>query len=152
MWKNYDVRDLLQTIVDENSLDEYKADYGEALVTAYAESMASRWGVANNASGQDEKKESNGRRHLLKRRQGSAICDGLCQTNLPIIFRTSVGLWSGATRKSRIIHNGGAKLVNAVSNLSCQSHIDRRRSFGAPLPCAARRASAIHRCGKCATR
>src|SRR6476660_8970523 len=33
--KNYDVRDLLATIVDENSLDEYKADYGKTLVTAY---------------------------------------------------------------------------------------------------------------------
>jgi 3-methylcrotonyl-CoA carboxylase beta subunit len=34
--KNYDVRDLLATVVDENSLDEYKADYGKTLVTAYA--------------------------------------------------------------------------------------------------------------------
>src|ERR1700746_3950100 len=34
--KNYDVRDLLATIIDENSLDEYKADYGKTLVTAYA--------------------------------------------------------------------------------------------------------------------
>src|SRR4029078_2515701 len=34
--KNYDARDLLATIVDENSLDEYKADYDKTLVTAYA--------------------------------------------------------------------------------------------------------------------
>src|SRR6266496_2969186 len=34
--KNYDVRDLLATVVDENSLDKYKADYGKTLVTAYA--------------------------------------------------------------------------------------------------------------------
>src|SRR5207237_10439578 len=34
--KNYDVRDLLATIVDSNSIDEYKADYGKTLVTAYA--------------------------------------------------------------------------------------------------------------------
>src|SRR5437762_9531346 len=33
--KNYDVRDLLATIVDSNSIDEYKADYGKTLVTAY---------------------------------------------------------------------------------------------------------------------
>src|SRR5882724_8717329 len=34
--KNYDARDLLATIVDSNSVDEYKADYGKTLVTAYA--------------------------------------------------------------------------------------------------------------------
>src|SRR6266516_1952058 len=34
--KNYDARDLLATIVDSNSIDEYKADYGKTLVTAYA--------------------------------------------------------------------------------------------------------------------
>src|SRR5205807_678698 len=34
--KNYDARDLLATIIDTDSLDEYKADYGKTLVTAYA--------------------------------------------------------------------------------------------------------------------
>src|SRR5437867_428076 len=34
--KNYDARDLLATIIDAESLDEYKADYGKTLVTAYA--------------------------------------------------------------------------------------------------------------------
>src|SRR5881227_2742252 len=42
--KNYDVRDLLATIVDENSLDEYKADYGKTLVTTYARINAHRPG------------------------------------------------------------------------------------------------------------
>src|ERR671923_691723 len=34
--KNYDARDLLASVVDPNSMDEYKADYGKTLVTAYA--------------------------------------------------------------------------------------------------------------------
>src|SRR5207244_10002709 len=34
--KNYDARDLLAAVVDANSIDEYKADYGKTLVTAYA--------------------------------------------------------------------------------------------------------------------
>src|SRR5437870_946829 len=33
--KNYDVRDLIAAFVDSNSVDEYKADYGKTLVTAY---------------------------------------------------------------------------------------------------------------------
>ncbi len=32
--KNYDARDLLATIIDADSLDEYKADYGKTLVTS----------------------------------------------------------------------------------------------------------------------
>src|SRR5476649_441403 len=34
--KPYDARDLLASIIDANSLDEYKADYGKTLVTTYA--------------------------------------------------------------------------------------------------------------------
>ena len=34
--KTYDVRDLLGTVIDEKSMDEYKADYGKTLVTVYA--------------------------------------------------------------------------------------------------------------------
>src|SRR4030095_16677869 len=34
--KQYDTRDLIATVVDENSVDEYKADYGKTIVTAYA--------------------------------------------------------------------------------------------------------------------
>jgi len=41
--KNYDVRDLLATVVDERSLDEYKADYGKTLVTAYARINDAPW-------------------------------------------------------------------------------------------------------------
>src|SRR6266851_1254561 len=33
--KQYDARDLLASIIDADSLDEYKADYGKTLVTAY---------------------------------------------------------------------------------------------------------------------
>src|SRR5205085_4678326 len=32
--KQYDMRDLLGTIIDKKSADEYKADYGKTLVTA----------------------------------------------------------------------------------------------------------------------
>ncbi|MFL6589629.1 MAG: acyl-CoA carboxylase subunit beta, partial [Chthoniobacterales bacterium] len=34
--KPYDARDLLASIIDAESLDEYKADYGKTLVTTYA--------------------------------------------------------------------------------------------------------------------
>src|SRR5438445_7754514 len=43
--KNYDVRDLLATIVDSNSIDEYKADYGKTLVTTYARIAGRPFGI-----------------------------------------------------------------------------------------------------------
>src|SRR5215510_2459947 len=46
--KNYDVRDLLAMIVDANSLDEYKADYGKTLVTAYARIGGRPVGIVTN--------------------------------------------------------------------------------------------------------
>ena len=42
--KEYDVRKLLACFVDSGSLDEYKADYGPTLVTAYAKIGGRRWG------------------------------------------------------------------------------------------------------------
>src|SRR5437773_8630710 len=46
--KNYDVRDLLATIIDANSIDEYKADYGKTIVTAYARINGRPVGIVAN--------------------------------------------------------------------------------------------------------
>ena len=46
--KQYDVRDLLASIIDAGSLDEYKADYGKTLVTAYARIGGSPVGIVAN--------------------------------------------------------------------------------------------------------
>src|SRR6202040_575662 len=46
--KNYDARDLLASVVDANSIDEYKADYGKTLVTAYARINGHAVGIVAN--------------------------------------------------------------------------------------------------------
>src|SRR5205823_10650536 len=46
--KQYDVRDLLASIVDTNSIDEYKADYGKTIVTAYARIEGRAVGIVAN--------------------------------------------------------------------------------------------------------
>src|SRR5207244_5699467 len=46
--KNYDVRDLLATIIDANSMNEYKADYGKTIVTAYARINGRPVGIVAN--------------------------------------------------------------------------------------------------------
>src|SRR6476646_2378918 len=44
----YDARDLLASIIDANSLDEYKADYGKTLVTTYARIGGHAVGIVAN--------------------------------------------------------------------------------------------------------
>ena len=46
--KTYDARDLLASIIDGDSLDEYKADYGKTLVTAYARIGGHSVGIVAN--------------------------------------------------------------------------------------------------------
>ena len=46
--KQYDARDLLASIVDANSIDEYKADYGKTLITAYARIGGHAVGIVAN--------------------------------------------------------------------------------------------------------
>src|SRR5712672_593808 len=43
--KNYDARDLLATIIDAGSMDEYKADHGKTIVTVYARIMGRPVGI-----------------------------------------------------------------------------------------------------------
>src|SRR5205814_3398753 len=46
--RNYDTRDLLATVIDEGSMDEYKADYGKTIVTAYARINGRPVGIVAN--------------------------------------------------------------------------------------------------------
>ena len=46
--KQFDVRDLLGTIIDKKSADEYKADYGKTLVTTYARIGGRAVGIVAN--------------------------------------------------------------------------------------------------------
>jgi len=46
--KQYDMRDLLASVVDGNLIDEYKADYGKTIVTAYARIDGRAVGVVAN--------------------------------------------------------------------------------------------------------
>src|SRR6476646_8155232 len=119
--KNYDARDLLATIVDDGSLDEYKADYGKTLVTAYARINGRPVGIVANQRMQVRTKKEG-------IQMGGVIYSGSAdkaarfvmdcnQTNLPIVFFQDVsGFMVGRDAEESGIIRSGAKLVNAVSN------------------------------------
>jgi len=119
--KNYDARDLLAAIVDENSLDEYKADYGKTLVTSYARINGRAVGIVANQRVQVRTKKEGiqmgGVIYSDSADKAARFVMDCNQTNLPIIFFQDVsGFMVGRDAEESGIIRSGAKLVNAVSN------------------------------------
>jgi 3-methylcrotonyl-CoA carboxylase beta subunit len=119
--KNYDARDLMAAIVDEKSLDEYKADYGKTLVTAYARINGRPVGIVANQRVQVRTKKEGiqmgGVIYSESADKAARFVMDCNQTNLPIIFFQDVsGFMVGRDAEESGIIRSGAKLVNAVSN------------------------------------
>src|SRR5256714_4932318 len=119
--KNYDARDLLATVVDSNSIDEYKADYGKTLVTAYARIGGRPVGiVASQRLQVRTKKEGIPMGGVIYSDSADTAARFVMDCNqdgLPIIFFQDVtGFMVGRDAEQSGIIRSGAKLVNAVSN------------------------------------
>ena len=119
--KNYDVRDLLATIVDSNSIDEYKADYGKTLVTAYARIAGQPVGIVASQRLQVRTKKEGiqmgGVIYSDSADKAARFVMDCNQDRLPIIFFQDVtGFMVGRDAEQSGIIRSGAKLVNAVSN------------------------------------
>src|SRR3954465_4625853 len=119
--QSYDARDLLATIIDENSIDEYKADYGKTLVTAYARINGHPVGIVANQRVQVRTKKEGiqmgGVIYADSADKAARFIMDCNQTNLPIIFFQDVsGFMVGRDAEESGIIRSGAKLVNAVSN------------------------------------
>ena len=119
--KPYDMRDLLATIIDRDTMDEYKADYGKTLVTAYARIGGRPIGlVANQRLQVRTKKEGiqmGGVIYADSADKAARFVMDCNQTGLPIIFFQDVtGFMVGKDAEQSGIIRSGAKLVSAVSN------------------------------------
>src|SRR6266542_1609717 len=119
--KLYDVRDLLASVVDTNSIDEYKADYGKTIVTAYARIDGCAVGIIANQRLQVRTKKEGiqmgGVIYSDSADKAARFVMDCNQTSLPIIFFQDVtGFMVGRDAEESGIIRSGAKLVNAVSN------------------------------------
>jgi acetyl-CoA carboxylase carboxyltransferase component len=119
--KQYDAHDLLATVVDEGSVDEYKADYGKTIVTAYARINGRAVGIVANQRLQVRTKKEGiqmgGVIYSDSADKAARFIMDCNQTNLPIIFFQDVtGFMVGRDAEQSGIIRSGAKLVNAVSN------------------------------------
>lgn len=118
---NYEVRDVLACLVDADSLDEYKPEFGQTLVCGTARIGGFAVGIVAN------------QRHRIKTAQGEFQFGGVLYVDsadkaarfvmncnqdwLPILFLQDVnGFMVGRESERAGIIKAGAKLVSAVSN------------------------------------
>ena len=119
--KQYDMRDLLACVIDGNSIDEYKADYGKTIATAYARINGRPVGIVANQRLQVRTKKEGiqmgGVIYSDSADKAARFVMDCNQTSLPIIFFQDVtGFMVGRDAEESGIIRSGAKLVNAVSN------------------------------------
>jgi 3-methylcrotonyl-CoA carboxylase beta subunit len=119
--KTYDARDMLASVVDADSIDEYKADYGKTLVTSYARIGGHSVGIVASQRLQVRTKKEGiqmgGVIYPDSADKAARFIMDCNQTGLPIIFFQDVtGFMVGRDAEESGIIRSGAKLVNAVSN------------------------------------
>lgn len=119
--KPYDMLDLIDCLVDADSFDEFKKDYGKTIVCGYA--RIDGWSVGIVAN----------QRLVLKNKKGEMQMGGVIyndsadkaarfilncnQKKIPLVFLQDVtGFMVGSRSEHAGIIKDGAKLVNAVAN------------------------------------
>src|SRR5207248_7582929 len=111
----YDVRDVLRCIVDADSLQEYKAEYGQTLVCGYSAIGGRRVGVVatQRLHGKDAKGELKigGVIYADSADKAARFIMDCNQTQLPLVFFQDVqGFMVGRDAEHSGIIRSGAKL------------------------------------------
>ena len=118
---NYDVKNIINLLVDDSKFTEYKSDYGKTIVCAYA--RIDGWSVGIVANQRQVVKTKKGEMQFGgviysdsadKAARFVMICN---QKKIPLVFLQDVSVFMVGSRSE---HGGiikdGAKLVNAMSN------------------------------------
>ena len=119
--KPYDMLEIIDRIVDENSFDQFKADYGKTMICGYA--RIDGWSVGIVANQRLVSKNNKGEMQI-----GGVIYNDSAdksarfimncnQKNIPLVFLQDVtGFMVGSRSEHSGIIKDGAKMVNAVAN------------------------------------
>ncbi len=117
----YDVRTIVECLVDAGSMDEYKADFGRTLVCAFA--RIDGWAVGIVANQKMHRREPGkpfelgGVIYPDSADKAARFVMDCNQNRLPLIFLHDVnGFMVGRDAEIAGIIRSGAKLVNAMSN------------------------------------
>lgn len=117
----YDMRTLLECIVDTESLEEYKGDYGKSLITAFAKIGGRSVGIVANQKNRNQSAagelQIGGVLYADAADKAARFVMVCNQTKVPLIFFQDVmGFMVGKHAEQDGIIRAGAKLVNAMSN------------------------------------
>jgi acetyl-CoA carboxylase carboxyltransferase component len=117
----YDMMEIIKRLVDESKVDEYKAGYGQSIITCYA--RIDGWAVGIVANQRTVSKTKKGELQFGgviysdsadKATRFIANCN---QKKIPLVFLQDVtGFMVGSKSEHGGIIKDGAKMVNAVSN------------------------------------
>ena len=104
--RSFDIREIISRIVDGSEFDEFKALYGDTLVTGFASIYGNKVGIIGN----------NGvlfSESALKAAHFIEIC---CKRRIPLLFLQNItGFMVGKEYESGGIAKHGAKMVTAVA-------------------------------------
>lgn len=117
----YDVRDVIRTVADAGSIDEYRGEYGQTIVCCYATVRGRPCGIVAN------------QKKIVKPAEGAIQIGGVIYTDsadkaarfimdcnqrrLPIVFlHDTTGFMVGRDSEAAGIIRSGAKMVNAMAN------------------------------------
>jgi 3-methylcrotonyl-CoA carboxylase beta subunit len=102
-----DARDVIARIVDGSRFDEFKANYGETLVTGFARIEGNPVGILAN----------NGVLFAESSQKGAHFIELACKRRVPLVFLQNItGFMVGKEYEWGGIARDGAKLVMAVAN------------------------------------
>ncbi|WP_417730482.1 acyl-CoA carboxylase subunit beta [Rosistilla oblonga] len=119
--KEYDIRDVLRCIVDGDSLQEYKAEFGQTLVAAFARIGGHPIGIVANQKRRcraaDGELQVGGVIYPDAADKAARFVMDCNQMRVPIVFVQDVqGFMVGKQAEQAGIIRAGAKLVNVISN------------------------------------
>ncbi len=119
--KQYDMKKVIDWLVDDSEFTEYKEDYGKTIICGYA--RVDGWAIGIVAN----------QREIVKNKKGEIQIGGVIynesadkaarfimncnQKNIPLVFLTDVtGFMVGSKSEHAGIIKDGAKMVNAMAN------------------------------------
>lgn len=104
--KSFDVKEVIARIVDGSKFDEFKAMYGDTLVTGFARIHGIPVGIIGN----------NGVLFSESALKGTHFIQLCCQRKIPLLFLQNItGFMVGKEYEAGGIAKNGAKMVTAVS-------------------------------------
>lgn len=122
----YDMKEIIKRLVDNSEYEEYKAGYGQTIITAYA--RIDGWAVGIVANQRQIVKSKGAKTKPSEMQFGGVIYNDSAdkatrfiancnQKKIPLVFLQDVtGFMVGSKSEHAGIIKDGAKMVNAVSN------------------------------------